>query len=1111
MEQIYYTQCPIGYGLGASNGFQIKRRSEHYPLNGDFRHLSLKAFLPGTRTLAPPALRYRRDGDIAEVAWLTPRSHEYETENGRLWGRPGGQFAHGLRLTGDELCMLARWPAGLYGRPFWKRSDPEPTLLRPPDAVRVDWETLIVPPTFGGCAELVRGEDVEILARLLSSAAQMVREGRTLFIIDEPERIGRRIALLTFAVPEAMRPALTFSTYHDRPEELFGFRIQGTVPAAKPNRAVLATLGIVADLAAGSFEPRIEPAHWARSLATWLVRRTAADEAAWVETCQELARRIPPPREEAEIWSDSWLDHLTGFRALAAAAAPVPDGQARWSEILDFAVWATRAGLTADWAAARPPSWWRGLAPEHTVLAEARKALLAQGGLRESWRVAVAPEAGKEIERAAASALAADWGEVAALWFAGQDRHERIKAVSTFLKAAPAELRGGFLAALLRGLPPDGAEEVLDRLRANPTFDDAILLPLDAARAARALHEDGDPGRLVNVLLRAAATSEIVVDVLGAVALEAAGRADAIAQLAPAIAELLDRADGAGWDAAWSWALTRDDGRRWIEIYLRRLLAHVENMGTWRLVHKRTPRPLRPPLARFLLDTAADPALAEEAFLWGVEEVLLPLPESERPADPSWPDAYLARVSGLDLARWLFLKGQRKAELHRWVSTANKLKQVSREQVARLKDCQAYAAALESGDAASLRQIHLPDVPAHERGALLEQILDHVGGASTEQLDLCLDSFRRAWPGAFDAGAPGLHGLAIPLARGLYPLLRDHSRWLARLRDVLARLDLRNGPLAGHEPNGLASEIVAATSGLTKPAEARWPLRQLLFGRTDAWRILAADARQDLRSPVPEHGVAILEQWDHHLDKGKDSARFFELLLNVARGPVLAALVASRADELRTLGILSWWDAENHRGARDDIREAFARLAPMAPLPEEALHAVRTWMRRADPSKLPNFELDGVLELEGAPVAAPAAPALDHLSAYGQARWRCLEAISAFSRSGLDAMARWELVRSWIEAPLSLDALDADDRHRFLAAMILGTDEHDEVRVDGLARWLVRSGVTDADRVGQWPGDVEGAVDVDLPLRRMEFVSNLRKEIRTRVVEARQARQAATR
>ncbi len=53
MEQIYYTQCPVGYGLGASNGFQIKRMTAAYPVSGDFRHFGFRAFPGGGRTLAP--------------------------------------------------------------------------------------------------------------------------------------------------------------------------------------------------------------------------------------------------------------------------------------------------------------------------------------------------------------------------------------------------------------------------------------------------------------------------------------------------------------------------------------------------------------------------------------------------------------------------------------------------------------------------------------------------------------------------------------------------------------------------------------------------------------------------------------------------------------------------------------------------------------------------------------------------------------------------------------------------------------------------------------------------------------------------------------------------
>lgn len=156
MEQIYFTQCPIGYGRGSSNGLQIKRRSPGYRVSSDFRHLGLRPFLLGTNTLAPPALRYHRDGTIAEVAWVTPRAQEYETERG-LWGRPGGYFAHGLQLDPSELAALASWPAGLHDVSCWRRSDPVPSPEQPPDPIELGPTSFRYRPTFGEVAPLAAG------------------------------------------------------------------------------------------------------------------------------------------------------------------------------------------------------------------------------------------------------------------------------------------------------------------------------------------------------------------------------------------------------------------------------------------------------------------------------------------------------------------------------------------------------------------------------------------------------------------------------------------------------------------------------------------------------------------------------------------------------------------------------------------------------------------------------------------------------------------------------------------------------------------------------------------------------------------------------------------
>src|SRR5262249_4308477 len=157
-----------------------------------------RAFLAGTKTLAPPALRYRRAGEIAEVAWLTPRPVEYQTERG-LWGRPGGDFGHGIRLDPAGLAALANWPAGPFDGAAWRRSDPEPSRGRPPDPWDLTVADLICEPTFAAVAPWAEGLDLDRLARLLTALAESVRSGRTLFLIDEPERLGERVALLTFA------------------------------------------------------------------------------------------------------------------------------------------------------------------------------------------------------------------------------------------------------------------------------------------------------------------------------------------------------------------------------------------------------------------------------------------------------------------------------------------------------------------------------------------------------------------------------------------------------------------------------------------------------------------------------------------------------------------------------------------------------------------------------------------------------------------------------------------------------------------------------------------------------------------------------------------------
>ncbi len=1073
MEQIYYTQCPVGYGLGASNGFQVKRLSRGYPASGDFRHLGLRAFPGGGRTLGPPALRYRREGGVAEVAWLTPRAHEYETERG-LWGRPGGHFAHGLRLGPGELGSIRHWPAGLFDGPLWRRTDPEPSRGRPPEEVALSVAALTRPPTFAEVAPIAEGEDPEILARLLTALAAVAREGRTLFLIDEPGRLGPRIALLTFAFPEPYRGELTFSTYHDRPEELPGYRIQGTIPAARPNRPALTALGVVADLAAGTFEPRVEPTPWARTLAGWLIRRDPVDEADWSAT-EERSRAAPGSEAAPPDWSEDGLGHLIGFPE-ASRDRTSPSDPDRWGEFASYAKWADRAGLADDWIRPRGPAWWLDEAASSRGVPEARVALVAHATLRDAWRGDDPP---------------AGWGRAMGLWFREVEAEERDGSIATVIRAAPPAARPSLARAVLRGLTPAGAEAVLGRLRAEPWCDRAMLLPLEATAAIGAILEGGDPGPLRRTIEEARALRGTTAAVLDVVEAGLTDRPGALPSLAGSLVRAFEAEGPGGGREGLSWALRRGKAASdWLKPWLRPLLADLGRQDEWAGLRDRTPEPLRPALARAVLGVALDPGLPDEAFRWGVETLLLPL--APRPHDPAWAEAYLRRIpSGLDLLRRFSTPDYRKLGVLAWLKQARGLGEVSGEQAARIDSCLEYARALASGDPGALHDVHVPEVPAEERGAMLGQMLSHVGGPALEGLPFVLDACRQSWPGAFEAGSPGLRSLAGPLARSLATLRDDPGAWLDRLGGILGRLGLVGPDNRGFEPDGLGSEIVAAAAAprIAEPPGEPWPLRQHLLRDDRAWRILAADVGRDLAEVAPDEAPEVLARWDRKLAQDRPE-RLFELVLNASDGRRLAASVGARAADLKTLPPLPWWDHARHPSGRDDLRDGYARIAPLAPLAEGRLFQVRAWVEGT--SRRP-----GVPEGDGPP----------GLSAFGSARWRSLVELTNYRNAGRDPSVRWPIVLGWKDK-LPLGDLSADDRHRFLAWVIEGLDEAESYQLAQLAAWLKKGGMKDPARVARWAEEIEGLAEIPAQTRlyRSRMVGELKDELYRQLRDGKEAR-----
>ncbi len=1037
MEQIYYTQCPVGYGLGASNGFQVKRITRGYPLASDFRHLGLRAFPSGGRTLAPPSLRYRRVGDTAEVAWLTPRPMEYETERG-LWGRPGGHFAHGLILSPEELRSIDDWPAGLFDAPCWRRSDPEPSRGREPEPFATSRDEMIARPDFASVASLADGLNPEMLARLLTSLAAVAREGRTLFLIDEPDRLGPRVALLTFLVPIPLRASVTFSTYHDRPEELPGYRIHGTIPAARPNRGLLLTQGIVADLTAGSVEPRQEPAAWAVEVARWVAEGASSE---W----EGFARRLAGA--EGASWDEAWLGRLVAF---GRAVGP---GRMSWDEEADLAAWAPGSGLASEWAKARGPGWWR----QAQVHPSGRPALMALAGRPASWK----------------RHRPGEWGEVVARWFADADPAAREASAVAFAGGAPSgSARFAFVQALRRGLSEETWAGVRDRLDVEFAGDPKTVA-LWAVPEAVAAAVSGDAEPILELGRRLDALGEPVETILEAARVEAGDRREWVERLAETLVARFDHPE------ALRWALRLGDrAGLWLGPYLRHRLALPDDHEGRRALIDAAPPELRPTLARVVLDVASDPGLPDDAFPWAVDELLLTIPEADRPADPAWPGRYIDRAgSDLALIGRIFVRGTRSPALRAWLDGARVRGEFGPAHLARLGHVQALARALDARNPTPLESVDLSRVPGRDRGEVLARLVRRDAMTSADS-GPTLDRCGAAWPESLRPGSPELPAIARAVAdSGLLSADLDPETWFHRADLIRERLDPATSADRGFGPDGLVAQVVAARCRREGPSRATWELRSALFRNEVGWKAIAEDLRLELLDVEPEASPGVIERWDRGISKSRPE-RFWEVALNVCDGRRLAAVVAARAADLATLPPMPWWGHADHPGSVDDLRDAFARLAPLAPIDEEALSAVQNWIDRP----------------RGAPPPKGPRP---WLSPLGQARWICLDRLSKdiFRRGITDQIRRFS-VRDWCDK-LPLSSLPIDDRYRLIAWVVFKIDDPSALDVERVAHWLVVSGLVDVKRVLAWPDELTGLVDVSQRLMRDRagLVRELRDEM----------------
>jgi hypothetical protein len=241
-----------------------------------------------------------------------------------------------------------------------------------------------------------------------------------------------------------------------------------------------------------------------------------------------------------------------------------------------------------------------------------------------------------------------------------------------------------------------------------------------------------------------------------------------------------------------------------------------------------------------------------------------------------------------------------------------------------------------------------------------------------------------------------------------------------------------------------------------------------LHNNEAGWKTLTELLRWDLAGQDAAGSLGVVDRWYKSLSR-IDLARVWEVVLNASDGPRLATLIPQFAKEYLTLPVMSWWAFTMYEAATNDVREAFARLAPMGPIEEVHLSYVQNWMKGWQGSDA------------------------------GKARWIWIDRLSKglFRASDRDEH-RGLNVFNWRTLPdYPLRALPLDDRYQILAWIVYRIEDGSRIQLAPLAKWLLVSGVTEPERLQNWRDELAGLVEVSsVEVRdRSSFVRELRREI----------------
>ncbi|HEU5117712.1 MAG TPA: hypothetical protein VFT74_13880, partial [Isosphaeraceae bacterium] len=492
----------------------------------------------------------------------------------------------------------------------------------------------------------------ERLACLLHSVGEVTRSGRTLFLFDENnrgggERLAELIALLTLGFPKGLRRDLTFSTFHDRPSALPGYRIQGTTGLGRADLPSMQALGVVEDLAA---EPRTRALpRWAITLSGWMIQ---GDDNAWTSTCEDLFPRIHACLPPSQAWQDGSLDALFSFVEWNGLPPEQMMDRSTRENLASLVAWAGKAGLGRVWSDQHGPDWWSAALRASGASGTACSILLTQAKWSDpATGVGPAPST---IEREARQ-----WAEVVAQGFANRQESDWQKAVRAFLTSLPSGALVPFLSSLMSSAP-SRAESTLAWLQEAAVVPASLVLPLWAVLQL------GPPpalDRLRKVLLRSMARPELTAPVLQTLRSELQVRDQPADSLSTALADALFAARASrtpqAWRSLWtgivSWAVRGPEPEGWLSAVLRRTFSPPFDPEDWCSLIQGLPDRDRSALIPLALSTTLVLPGDGQAFLWCIEALWLSLTPEQRDeslagqpdeSDPdrTWVNAYVERL-----------------------------------------------------------------------------------------------------------------------------------------------------------------------------------------------------------------------------------------------------------------------------------------------------------------------------------------------------------------------------------------------------------------------------------------------------------------------------------